>query len=102
MNNAIEQIQSIAQNPVFVGNTCAACQATLEVAKFLFMAAPETGPPFMIALCQHFKLSGDCYTMFGKLDIGSVATQVIANADVGGLDGQVGRLDVVSRNTYSR
>ena len=54
------------------------------------MAAPEQGPDFAVSLCNHFKFNADCATMFGRLGIGAVVTQVVANADVGGLDGQVG------------
>ncbi|KAI0094211.1 Metallo-dependent phosphatase-like protein, partial [Irpex rosettiformis] len=60
-----------------------------EVAKFLAMAAPEEGPTLAVALCNHFGFNSDCATMFGLLGLGSVVTQVVANADVGGYDGQM-------------
>lgn len=53
------------------------------------MAAPEQGPPLAVALCNYFNFNSDCATMFGPLGLGGVVTQVVANADVGGLDGQV-------------
>ncbi|KIJ57765.1 hypothetical protein HYDPIDRAFT_34809, partial [Hydnomerulius pinastri MD-312] len=44
LSQAVAQIAAIAANPSFEGNTCAQCQASLEVAKFLVLAAPEQGP----------------------------------------------------------
>ena len=58
------------------------------------MAAPEQGPDLAVAICNHFNFNSDCATQFGRLGLGSVVTQVVANADVGGLDGQVSRSDV--------
>jgi len=89
LNHAVEQILSIATNPVFGTDTCTRCQAGLEVAKFLAMAAPSEGPALAVAICNHFNFNSDCATEFGLLGLGSVVTQVVANADVGGLDGQL-------------
>ncbi len=80
---------SIASNPTFGDNNCARCQAALQVGKFLALAAPEEGPAFAVRVCEHFNFNKDCATQFGIFQLGSVVTQVIANADVGGLDGQV-------------
>ncbi|KAJ3489575.1 hypothetical protein NLI96_g2003 [Meripilus lineatus] len=87
--HAIEQIISISTNPTFGTNTCSRCQAALEVAKFLAMAAPDQGPALAVAICFHFQPSSDCGTQFSQLGLGSVITQVVANADVGGYDGQM-------------
>ncbi|CAL1693975.1 unnamed protein product [Somion occarium] len=87
--HAIDQVLSIASNPIFGSDTCAKCQAALEVGKFLAMAAPDQGPALAVALCNHFKFNSDCATEFGLLALGSVITQVVANADVGGFDGQM-------------
>ena len=86
---AIIQIDSIIKNPIFGNNTCARCQAGLEVAKFLALAAPEQGPELAVALCNKYKFSTTCEATFGALSKGGVVTQVIANADAGGYDGQV-------------
>ncbi|KAJ2994129.1 hypothetical protein NUW54_g7605 [Trametes sanguinea] len=48
----------------------------------------EQGPAFAVRVCEHFNFNKDCATQFGIFQLGSVVTQVIANADVGGLDGQ--------------
>lgn len=88
---AIIQIQSVANNPIFGTNTCARCQAGLEIAKFLALAAPKEGPGLAVKLCEIFKFSSTCDITYGRFGSGAVLTQVIANADVGGLDGQVGQ-----------
>ncbi|KIK07363.1 hypothetical protein K443DRAFT_627618 [Laccaria amethystina LaAM-08-1] len=88
LNIAITQLQSISANPVFTNNTCALCQASLEVAKFLSLTAPEHGPEFFAHFCNTFKLSSTCNVTYSLSGLGSVITQVIANADVGGYDGQ--------------
>ena len=89
--NAVNQIISLSSNPIFSGNKCALCQAILEVGKFVALAAPDKGPEFFIEFCTIAKLSSTCNTTFGlSSGLGSVITQVVANADVGGLDGQVG------------
>lgn len=89
LTEAVNQIQSIATNPVFGTDTCAQCQAILEVAKFLSLAAPSQGPAFFIELCETLKLSSSCAVTYALNGIGSVLTQVAANADVGNYDGQV-------------
>ncbi|KAG7099737.1 hypothetical protein E1B28_001552 [Marasmius oreades] len=85
---AVAQIKSIAANPTF-GSPCAKCQAGLGIAKFLALAAPAEGPKLAVELCEYFKLSNTCESTFGRLGIGSVITQVVANADASGLDGQM-------------
>lgn len=90
LQEAIAQVHSIAANPAFGGNTCAQCQAGLEVAKFLALAAPEQVPDMIVTLCNDFAFSATCTDSFGALSYGSAITQVLANADVGGYDGQVG------------
>ncbi|KAF9222290.1 hypothetical protein BS17DRAFT_755972 [Gyrodon lividus] len=89
LSQAIAQIAAIASNPSFGGNTCAQCQASLEVAKFLVMASPEQGPLLAEAACEYFDYSTTCYDEYSVLALGSVFTQVVALADVGGYDGQV-------------
>jgi sphingomyelin phosphodiesterase len=89
LNQALTQIQSISVNPIFGNNSCAKCQASLEVAKFLALAAPEEGPNLAVELCLKFNFSTKCGATYGRINLGSVITQVVANADVGGYDGQV-------------
>ncbi|KAG1858059.1 Metallo-dependent phosphatase-like protein [Suillus subalutaceus] len=69
-------------------STCARCQASLEVAKFLALAAPEQGTNLALALCQYFNYSSSCEKSYGPLVMGPILTQVVSFADVGGYDGQ--------------
>ncbi|KAI0304073.1 sphingomyelin phosphodiesterase [Russula brevipes] len=66
------QAQWLLASPAFTNKSCPLCTATLQVAKFLSLAAPEQGPPFFVATTM-----------------GPVLTQVLANADVVGYDGQL-------------
>jgi sphingomyelin phosphodiesterase len=55
----------------------------------LAMAAPEQGPSLAVELCLFFNFSSTCEKSFNVLTLGAPITQVVANADVGSLDGQV-------------
>lgn len=102
LQHAIAQVLSLANNTVFGNDTCTRCQAALEVGKFLAMAAPAQGPALAVALCHRFGFDRDCDTTFGVLGVGAVVTQVVANADVGGFDGQVSALPFVGLRTWRR
>ena len=74
-----------------MNDTCGACQAALIAAKYVALAAPEQGPSVVLALCNALGLSGSpmaCSDAFGPFTLGNVGTQVLANADVAGYDGQ--------------
>ncbi|KAF5312831.1 hypothetical protein D9619_002710 [Psilocybe cf. subviscida] len=89
--HALTQLSSIAANPVFAapGLACARCQAALEVGKFVALVAPVSGPAWLTAFCETFKLSSTCNITYGiDTGVGSPATQVLSQADVGGYDGQ--------------
>jgi hypothetical protein len=87
--NAVNQIRSLTSSPIFKSSKCALCQAILEVGKFVSLAAPDQGPEFFIEFCTIANISSTCSTTYGlSSGLGSVITQVVANADVGGLDGQ--------------
>ncbi|KAJ4472551.1 Metallo-dependent phosphatase [Lentinula edodes] len=88
LQSAIAQVKSIANSTVLNG-TCAKCIASMEVAKFLALAAPEQGPTFAVELCNFFGFSTSCNATYGPHALGGVVTQVVSNADVGGLDGQM-------------
>lgn len=53
------------------------------------LAAPEEGPAAVVGLCNALQISSDCSTTLGPLALGNVVTQVLANADTAGYDGQV-------------
>ncbi|KIK44535.1 hypothetical protein CY34DRAFT_11021 [Suillus luteus UH-Slu-Lm8-n1] len=86
LQQAVAQIKSISVNPML--SNCARCQASLEVAKFLALAAPEQGTNLALTLCEYFKYSSSCKKSFGPLAMGPILTQVVSFADVGGYDGQ--------------
>ena len=99
LNAALAQLVSLATNPVFAGNPCAACQTSLEIAKFVSLAAPTEAPKFFVQQCIILRLadSETCNVMFGLFSgLGAISAQVVANADVGGYDGQVRVPDFVS------
>ncbi|KAF5392498.1 hypothetical protein D9757_002323 [Collybiopsis confluens] len=85
---AIAQIKAIASSTLFNG-TCSKCIASMEVAKFLALSAPEQGPILAVELCNFFNFSTTCNATFGPDALGSVITQVVGNADMGNLDGQM-------------
>ncbi|KAI5119769.1 hypothetical protein M0805_009240 [Coniferiporia weirii] len=93
LQQALKQIQLIAspetENSPFISDTCASCQAALGFAKMVALAAPEHGPAVVVGLCEAFQVSSDCSTTLGPLALGNVVTQVLANADVAGYDGQL-------------
>ena len=83
------QVESILNNSAFAGNTCSQCQASLTIAKFVALAAPEQGSNMVVFLCNAFKISSTCEATYGINASGPIITQVLANADTGGFDGQV-------------
>ncbi|THH11052.1 hypothetical protein EW145_g895 [Phellinidium pouzarii] len=91
--HALHQIQLIAapetENSPFLDNPCATCQAVLGIAKMVALAAPEQGPALAVSICQIFDAEPDCSTTVGPLALGNIITQVFANANVGGYDGQL-------------
>ncbi|KAH9950917.1 Metallo-dependent phosphatase-like protein [Amylocystis lapponica] len=88
LEQAFTQIVSISQNPVFGDDTCTRCQAGLEIAKFLSLAAPEQGPNLAVRVCEYFNYSTTCEQEYGFYTMGTVITQLMTFADVGGYDGQ--------------
>jgi len=88
VTQALAQIASIATNPVFGSNTCARCQAGLEIAKFTVLASPEIGPDLAVAVCEYFNYSSTCELTYMLDNLGWVFTQLVTFADVGGYDGQ--------------
>ncbi|KAF8079019.1 Metallo-dependent phosphatase-like protein [Lyophyllum atratum] len=85
---ALQQINSILSNPAFGPDPCPRCLALLEVMKFVSLAAPDQGPSLAMALCDLLKLAPSCNASYGKQGLGAVITQVIANMNAGGYDGQ--------------
>lgn len=89
LENAQIQLKWLFANPTITSNKCALCIASLQIAKFLSLSAPEQGPPFFVLLCQQFQLSSSCNSTYSATTLGPVLTQVVANANISGYDGQV-------------
>ncbi|KAF8589271.1 Metallo-dependent phosphatase [Ramaria rubella] len=71
--------------------TCEKCVASLVALKGLALAAPWEVPPVLIELCEMvgFDAFGSCTAEFSANSDGQIATQLIASANVTGIDGQV-------------
>ncbi|KAF9469756.1 sphingomyelin phosphodiesterase [Collybia nuda] len=89
-DNALGQIRSLAVSPIFAANACARCISILEILKLVSLTVPEKTPDLLVALCNLLKLASPaaCTDNYSRLGVGAVITQVLANADVGGYDGQ--------------
>ncbi|KAH9996082.1 Metallo-dependent phosphatase [Russula vinacea] len=89
LQTAISQVKWLFANPATANNSCTLCTGTLQVGKFLALAAPEQGPAFALFLCQQFRLSNTCNNTYSSTTYGPVITQVLAYANVSGYDGQL-------------
>lgn len=89
MQAALTQAKWLFENDVFAKDTCALCSATLQIGKFLSLAAPEQASTYFVFLCEQFSLAGNCTAAYGPNTLGPVFAQVTANADIAGYDGQV-------------
>ncbi|KIJ51843.1 hypothetical protein M422DRAFT_157627 [Sphaerobolus stellatus SS14] len=88
---AFEQISEILKNSQNAfSTTCSQCTASLLVAKNLALTAPWEVSPLLIQICNltNFSAFGSCEAEFSANSDGQIATQLLANADVAGLDGQ--------------
>ncbi|KAH9486374.1 Sphingomyelin phosphodiesterase B [Psilocybe cubensis] len=89
LHSAFTQLESLSTSSIFGSNACARCQAALEIGKFISLATPANGPEFFVHFCEIFNITSACEVTYGQFTgVGSVLTQVVANADVGGYDGQ--------------
>ena len=86
---AFINITSIIESNNTAGN-CTKCKAALNVGKTVAQYAPESVPSFLVKLCQAFQFSSNatCVDDYAAGSFGAIWTQVLALADVGGLDGQ--------------
>lgn len=88
---AMAEVMSIinANDSGFASN-CSKCVAALSVGQLVAKLAPTLLPDAMVALCQAtgFASNSSCLTTYEAGSYGAVWTQVLAAADVTGLDGQ--------------
>ncbi|KAI6711476.1 hypothetical protein JHW43_006032 [Diplocarpon mali] len=73
-----------------LAGNCSKCTAALSVGKLLAQSAPTYVPGALVALCQDtgFKSNQSCKTTYAPGAFGAIWTQVLALADVTGLDGR--------------
>ncbi|KAF9893907.1 hypothetical protein FE257_008878 [Aspergillus nanangensis] len=87
-------IRAVSANVTRVINTnnsssCTKCKAALEAAKPAALFAPSMVPDAMVSLCKQFsfKDAASCEHTYAAEAFGAVWTQVLAYADLQGLDG---------------
>ncbi|GJJ12646.1 hypothetical protein Clacol_006890 [Clathrus columnatus] len=86
---AFQQIISINNSPSFGDDGCTKCLASLEIGKFVALAEPSLIPQLGLMVCEQFQLANPCVNTYSSTTLGPVIAQVLANADVGGYDGQL-------------
>ena len=86
---AFTNISGIILGDTVKGN-CSKCQASLGVGKVLAQYAPTKVPSLLVQLCETFKFSSNatCVDNYAAGNFGAIWTQILALADVSGLDGQ--------------
>ena len=72
------------------GSDCTKCKNALAAAKPAALSAPTLAPDAMVSLCKSFQLHSNktCEEDFATATFGDVWTQVLAFADVQGMDGE--------------
>ena len=73
-----------------LADSCSRCVAALSVAKLAAQVAPELVPAAMVNMCEStgFASNASCMANYAAGSYGAVWTQVLALADVSGLDGR--------------
>lgn len=86
----LSEIKSIIYESGGITSNCSKCIAALSVGKVLAQTAPSFVPAAMVALCQAtgFASNLTCQNTYTAGSFGAVWTQVLALADVTGLDGR--------------
>lgn len=86
---AFTNITGIIESNTTASN-CTKCMAALSVGKTVAQYAPESVPDLLVELCEAFQFSSNatCVDNYAAGSFGAILTQVLALADVTGLDGQ--------------
>ena len=86
---AYTNITGIIQSNTTATN-CTKCKAALSVGKTVAQYAPESVPDLLVKLCEVFQFTSNatCVDDYAAGSFGAIWTQVLALADVTGLDGQ--------------
>ncbi len=89
VQSAVADIVAIIGDDGISGN-CSKCLAALGVAKLAAQVAPSKLPVAMVSLCQKYQFASNasCVDDYAAGSFGAIWTQVLAYADVSGLDGR--------------
>jgi len=91
VNAASAEIRRIiSANNSGLASSCAKCIAALGVGQLVAQMAPAHLPDAMVSLCQAtgFASNASCLTTYRASSFGATWTQILAKADVSGIDGQ--------------
>ncbi|KAF2162056.1 hypothetical protein M409DRAFT_69292 [Zasmidium cellare ATCC 36951] len=89
ISDVVNRVKEIIHSP-YLPTNCSKCIAALSVAKPAAQFAPTLVPAAMVSLCNETKLhsASTCEQDFAVDTFGTIWTQILALADVSGLDGQ--------------
>lgn len=89
LQQAFVNITTIIESNTTASN-CTKCKAALSVGKTVAQYAPESVPGLLVKLCEAFQFTSNatCVDDYAAGSFGAIWTQVLALADVTGLDGQ--------------
>ncbi|KAI0120722.1 Metallo-dependent phosphatase-like protein [Xylariales sp. AK1849] len=85
-----EVLSIVTANHTGLTSNCSKCVATLSVAQLAARLAPTHLPEAMISLCKStgFASNSSCQSTYEAGSFGATWTQILASAEVTGLDGQ--------------
>ena len=88
--SAIAQIKEIVSGAGGISGNCSKCVAALNIGKIVAQVTPESVPDALVALCEStgFASNTSCVENYSAGSFGAIWTQILALADVSGLDGQ--------------
>lgn len=87
---ALAEIKSIISENGGLSGNCSKCIAALSVGKLVAQTAPSYVPAALVSLCQStgFTSNSSCLATYAAGSYGAIWTQILALADVTGLDGR--------------
>lgn len=87
---ALAEINAIISDDGGLSSNCSKCVAALSVGKLVAQTAPSYVPDALVSLCQSTKFASNssCVTSYAAGNFGAIWTQILALADVTGLDGR--------------
>ena len=87
---ALLQIQEIISGAGGISGNCSKCIAVLNIGKLVAQVTPQSVPNALVSLCQStgFASNSSCTNTYSAGSYGAIWTQVLALADVSGLDGR--------------